>query len=626
MGTTSTITLRRWWFGLAAFYVSLVVHLGIYRFVGKSCLSTSCEILALSQILLTIGVVAIGLVYDFTVFQRIVRLLARIPVSIFLSIVFAILFFFGLGIRPEWPYAHMSIALSALMVLSFYTVYGRQAPINRKFLITGGVVLGVVVVILRASGLPYAPGIHILDEPWTMGWALSFMRTGQPSDLIMGNVSGFPYYSLPRYYVLVAIWFKIFGVGLWQGRLFSLFLTLHMVLLTMLAAKNLFNRSTAVLTGFVLISSSVVVVGLRLRHDIGLGLAVAASLWIYSLARHHQSRWYYAVAGLVIGFGLFAHYHAIGIGPALAIGLFLPEYLAGLKEHRRLVPSTSAVAYGLGALIGGLIVVAIQVLPDIEQFTTYLAPRAPQTLNELLETLIYHFRQVLLHSQLEFILLMVALAAAFIRRVQIEIALGLSALLGYLALSMMASKNFGPFDYYSVPLMPVLGMLVARLFVGSSRFSAIDGVRNAVLIGVCFLIPQLGYSLSTPLSHLGNSEPVDARPAAQWVLDNIEPDQTVLAEHLYYLWLYDYRFLSPLTPSYLPVERRITLTEEMDDTALHAVWDGFSPDIVIVDPTLATSGMLVRLRDSGYFGSSDFEVAYEYSASEHEIVTVYQRR
>ena len=402
-----------------------------------------------------------------------------------------------------------------------------------------------------------------------------------------------------------------------------------MSIFTVLAARNLFDRRTALFTLLAMLASSVLVVGLRLRHDIGVGLTISASLWVYSVARKRNSWALHGVAGFCAGLGLGAHYHALGLSIALAAGLYLPEYFERI-HRKQFFPQPEAIAYCCGAMISGLLILALQVLPDIQQFQEYLAPRSPHSLQEFVESVIYHVAQLPQHSQLEFIFVVVALSAALLRRTKLDISLSLVLILSYIALGAMASKNYGPFDYYSVPLIPLLGLLVGR-FWGSlniGRLLPTSSSSIAVVSCLCFLIPQLGYSLHSPLAYIradGSLRP-NPTPAAQWVLDHVRPDQTIMAENLYFIWLYEYPFLSPLTPTYLPSVRQNETNVSDATKALEAAWAELSPDVIIIDPTLSTSAVLTQLRASGFLPEHGYQSVFTAETANHLVTTIYERK
>ena len=185
--------LRWWWRGLALFYLALMVHFAIYHFVQGQCTSTSCVLLALSQIGIGILVIVLALSISLPLTHRLLQHFANIPPGLFLFASATVLFGFGLNLRLEWIYAHMSFALSGIAALAYFSIYGDRLPnVQRRTVVIGMILLVLVVILIRVRALAVDPSIHILDEPWTLSWAVSYLRTGQPSDWIMGSVSGLP--------------------------------------------------------------------------------------------------------------------------------------------------------------------------------------------------------------------------------------------------------------------------------------------------------------------------------------------------------------------------------------------------------------------------------------------------
>jgi hypothetical protein len=611
-----TISLRNAWWLCGGVFLALMLHLAVYRFGQGNCTSTACTALAALHGALTVGVMAVALLFDVTAPAR--RRLANVPPLLYLAVTAAALFGFGLIMRPEWVYAHMAIALGGLGALGYWTLYGTRLPrLSNAAAAAGLALLAGAVLVVRALTVAYVPNPHILDEPWTFGWALSYLRTGQPSDWIMSSVSGIPYYSLPRYYALVALWMQAVGVGLWEGRLFSLLVTALMIGVTVRAAWLLFDRATAVAVLLALLASSVAVVGLRLRHDVGVGLAQALALLCYAHARRRNNWLLHGLAGLCAGLGVAAHYHAVGLSIALFIGLYLPAYVARLRD-RQLFPPREAVAFAVGALVSGVSLLLWQILPDIAQFQLYLAPRMVRNLSEFADSFGYHIAQVVEHSRLEFLLLAAAVVAAIVRRCTLDLSLALALGLSYVALGVLASLHYGPFDYYSVPLVPLFGLLIGRLFSGWPSPARGAAVAAAC---TCLIMPQLGYVIQQPLTVLRSNLPVrpEAPPAAQWVLDNIDHDQTIAAEHWYFLWLYDYPFLSPLTPHYGAVDTR---PDANDPAALRQAWSALAPDLIIFDSTLSTSALLAVLRDEQFLDVQGYALVY---TNPNPAITIFQR-
>src|SRR5262249_24336073 len=153
--------------------------------------------------------------------------------------------------------------------------------------------------------------------------------------------------------------------------------------------------------------SVIVMFSARIRHDIGLALAVAASLWLYTEALKRERNALHFLAGLVIGCAPFAHYHAVGFGIALTSSLYGPRYVERLRRGLWL-PERALCFYILGGLLGAASVVLLQIVPDWDGFIARRQLRNPQSLIQLAQAFLDHWRNVLNFSKLEFVLIFAA--------------------------------------------------------------------------------------------------------------------------------------------------------------------------------------------------------------------------
>src|SRR5437763_8414259 len=93
-----------------------------------------------------------------------------------------------------------------------------------------GALAGIALVYLHNT-LPHLtmmPRVNV-DEPWLMERAYQVMRTGVPSQPMLGLKTA--YLLQVGYGYLLAPWMAVFGVGLFQARLFNVLLGLGTVLL-----------------------------------------------------------------------------------------------------------------------------------------------------------------------------------------------------------------------------------------------------------------------------------------------------------------------------------------------------------------------------------------------------------
>ncbi|HYO88345.1 MAG TPA: glycosyltransferase family 39 protein, partial [Candidatus Limnocylindrales bacterium] len=445
----------------------------------------------------------------------------RALVAVLIALGFAV----GFTARPEWIYAFTALNLAAAGVLALFTLLPETG--DRALSRWGWIALALgaaAVVLLRVYGLAYYPYTQITDEGWLLAWPVGYLRTGHFSDYLMAYGG----HDIHRYYLPMAWWLSVVGVGFWEARLFSYLVTLGVVLVGGLAGASLYDRATGWTTSVVLFASAVVMIGARIRHDAGLALSVALCLWLYGLALRRKRLWLHALAGAMIGLGWFSHYHAIGFGPALALALYLPRYFAQVRlgnSARRWLPEPAFWAFALGGLIGAGIVFVLQVLPDWQAFLLTRDSRAPAGLAALLASIWGHIESISFHSRYELILIALGLGAALWRRTQIDIALAMALIFSHVALGVMASV---PWDHYPMALTPIYALLVAALITRGIQRSGARALltRRTVLVGLCVALPALGMTLQIPAAKLAAGAPMKPPPplAAQWVLDHVPLD------------------------------------------------------------------------------------------------------
>jgi hypothetical protein len=345
---------------------------------------------------------------------------------------------------PEWLYAHF-ILLSALSVIIAYQTFFQEEITSRyaKSVSIGLMFCALFLIIsIRLYTLAYVPQVDITDEPWVMSWSVSYVKSGTFEHTIM-------LYEVPvyRYYVIQAAWFKLLGIGLYQGRLLSFLLILIQSVFVYHAGSNFFNRYVGGFAAALMLVSPNVLVAARMRHDAAISFFVVVSVWAYSRAYRRWSLWWWhLLAGLFIGLGAFAHYHAAGFGVALTLGLYVPSWLERGRKENRWLPERAALAFIAGGLLGFLCVVILQIIPSIGGDTLALAVRQPDSIGAFFEGFILHLRTITVHSQLEAIMMLAALFAAFRRRTGIDVRLAITVILMQLFFAVMSGPEF-VFDY-----------------------------------------------------------------------------------------------------------------------------------------------------------------------------------
>lgn len=597
--------LRSLWRLLSAGYAALVAYLAIYLVSSGAPTRT--------QLLLAGGTVAAAIAAAmFTVWLGPDRLLAlrrrlnRKPIPIlYLLAAMLLLMAFGAELRPEWLHALIALALAATLILLYWTLFTTDAESAPPRLLIGLGLLALIAMLgLRLLGLEIYPPLHQVDEPWTFGWALSYARTGTLSDWLMIERD----FEVYRFFALMGTWLRVVGEGWWQARAFNFLLSLIVAGLSALAARNLYGRSTALFTALVLLGSVVLASAAQVRHDIGLALATSASLWLFSVALKRDSRLLDLLAGAAIGFGLFAHTHAILFTPVFIFSLYAPLVVRGWKRDRRL--PAGLWLYILGAAAAGIIALSLQPLSYSAEQSLGASPLAA---GSILQAVLQHVANLAFLSKYELLLIAAALFGLLLRRTTADWSILLLVILGQAALG--TSPSVTTSAYYQVPLTPVFGIAVASLCArGWSRVAArADHAAPMGAVVACLLViaPNFGATAGPSVEHLVTGQSLRAsipEPAA-WIRAHIPLGSTVVGEHHFFLWLTDYHFLSPQAPLFL------SESHPLHDAGAEAVWDEVGVDVFIVDPQLSTYSLLEPLITSGYLERAGYAPAAQIGTS-----------
>jgi hypothetical protein len=487
-----------------------------------------------------------------------------------------------LGVIPVPPYpfpnlAHAHALLTFVVtLLAIYRALFEDEPVVRhpRWWMMAAGSFALIVTLVRLYGLSYYPFVDLQDEAWVTAWTVNWLQTGHFGDPTLFGL-GDAYYAYPRFYWLLGGWIRLFGIGLWQERVFGFLLIFPVIGFSAAAARNLYGMRAALLTAAALFASAVLMSAARVRHDIGLAICLAASLWLFTEAVKHRSDWRHFAAGLVIGLGMFSHYHAAGFGVALLIGLYVPR----LVQRRRI--ERGAILYGIGGAVGFLIVLIVQMLPDDIGGWLYIITRISKysdDTNQFAVAFVGNFISIGFFSLFELLLLALGVVAAVRRRRERDVSLLLVLISGHVLLAIMAS---GAIYYYILPLAPIYGMLIGALFVRPDDDRADLPYKRGDLVAFALLLmPVLGATTTRPLQAVLNGDSILAPtpPAVQWVLDNVPADQSVAGDLYYYFWLHDHPFASHLIHEYLYPEN------EARYPTIDAVWEAAAPAYIIIDP------------------------------------------
>jgi len=202
----------------------------------------------------------------------------------------------------------------------------------------------VVVIVYLHNTLPYLttmPRVNV-DEPWLMERGYQVMRTGIPSQPMLGLQHA--YLLQVGYGYLLAIWMALVGVGVFQARLLAVCLGLGIVVMIASIGRRSIDPVTGLAAALFLALDSNFLGGVRsARTDIPSVFFVVGAFAAYLQGRVRSQTIWFVASGASLGLAMLCH------GNAFWAGLILLAWY-GLDYRRRIL----AVPYGYGIVAGWL--------------------------------------------------------------------------------------------------------------------------------------------------------------------------------------------------------------------------------------------------------------------------------
>lgn len=591
---TNFLYIKRLWQLLSIFQITLIVHLVLYILTPDVGESAQFRILAIglfAQAVLTFIVTTWLTPQRLEVWKK-----HLFPIRhIFLVIALVGLFIFGMMMRHEWVYAHAGIVLGGLFSLVYLTLFADTSiHITSRLTIVFALILGVIFTAVRINALGVFPQIIPTDEPWLLGWPVAWVRGLYPDDLIMfhGGEDVF------HYFIPMGIFMQFLGTGFIQGRIYQVLMTLVLMIVAYPLVKRVYDEQTAWLTVLMLFAGSVVVLATTIRHDIGLGILITLSYLVHRIATDSDRKNLHFVAGLIAGFGLFTHYHAIAFGPALLIGLYAPYYVGQIKQGKWL-PQREIILFAIGGLIGAGIVFLVQILPQISAVIGVREFRSPAEISGFVTSFFDYIGVLAELSQFEFLLILAGIVGLLIRRTLVDIQIFLLIVLGHIGVSILAAHV--TLEYYIIPIAPFYAIAIVTLFTRSLTQLPLH-VKG--VIATLFIVVSLGFTLGEPFRYVLDGNTLKNAPEPRgiaWVRENVPTGSRIVSDLYYFLWLTDYDFIAVTSYRYVSAEYR----EQYESAA--DMWADADPDYFIFDPNIPTYDMQ-RVYDSGFLESADYKI------------------
>jgi len=382
-------------------------------------------------------------------------------------------------------------------------------------------------------------------------------RLPESSNIIAGSGTG---YGI----VLQALWFQVFGLSLFAGRLYSFIMALAMLAVVFVAARIWFGKPTAWYALLFGGASSIFFASFTLRMDAAATFAYAAVLLLHVYAVYRKGGiWHFFVGLLAI---LTTEMHILGLvyvgGLAFYYGV---DYLRNCWQDRRLMLRHSAIYYYMGALCAGIVYLFIHVLPNPEAY--FLIPNAcvycePHSLLKEIGRVV----NFLARYPIEAVLVPATVYAAFRRGRPEDRHFGVLLAGCVLSLVIISPPNQSE---YTTHLLPLFLIGIATWFAfGFSRSFSMSRQRAANLTATAMLAVSLAF-----FAHwLREPPPEDSR--ITFVRENIPADRVIMGNVLAFHQLLDY----PLFLSYRDDERYTVL---LNGETYYDFWEREQPDVFL---------------------------------------------
>ncbi|NWF68371.1 MAG: glycosyltransferase family 39 protein [Chloroflexi bacterium] len=617
--TISINQLKQWWRHLAyvqALFVGVLLMLVVFfqRTAGSLLLALGLHVLVL--------IAAVGMAWMLNPARRAAlhaRFARRLPL---------------LG----WAAAALTPVLLALTQSSltvFFAVLGvwlflltvdaerRFQPRRVRLLIGVGAAL---LIGARLFALESTPEIHRTDEGWALGMVVDYARSGRYNDLLMDvplPSNAWLDTILSRAIALPGLFLRLVGEGYWQMRAFSFAVNMVTLAITAWVAREWYGRAVGWLTAAVLLGSGTYLTMNNTRIDCLYTFTTLAAIALTTMGFGQRKLWLHMVSGVVVGAGVFAHFHAVLFGVAVGSALYLLPYLAALRSAqggRRWLPQAEMWAFGLGAAVAAVGAVLVIVVPDPEAFRRALSIRGyvPETLLPLWTG---YFTAQFNWSPVEALLVLTALVALGVRRRREDVRL--LTLIGLIYVALLAIAPLG-YEQYIRPLAPLQAMAVAALLLrGFRAFTAnadaplsLSHAVGVTLVALVLIVHTL-FPVWAHLQRYGQMH-IPPPPAVAWLRANVPPQTRLLLPTEYYLWMTDYPEFRSL---YLEALQNRQLQLNLDPTV---IWNAVEAEYIVYDPTQREDMTWDSLFASDYLRTGGYRVVAEIPYADTTIL-IYQR-
>lgn len=150
-----------------------------------------------------------------------------------------------------------------------------------------------------------------IDENLFSNPAFTLITNGKLGTTLLYNVSNmqnFTYWQPPLYILLISVSFKLFGLGVTQGRMVSVILGLISIVFTYLLGKELYNKKVGLIASTLLVFNFLFFyVAREIRMDVAVVCFTLIAVFLMILALKKSSLLYYFLSGVVAMMSFLSH-------------------------------------------------------------------------------------------------------------------------------------------------------------------------------------------------------------------------------------------------------------------------------------------------------------------------------
>ena len=222
----------------------------------------------------------------------------------------------------------------------------RRFSLSFDFLIVALIIGAFATVASQRLGsvpVPETDEAYILQVPYEM------LNRGQLSwpmyRYLGGNIENVWHTFSPLFFLLLSGFFKLFGWGILQGRIFMLISASLVLFMVHLIGRRLFNWRVGLMAVMLLVADQTFFERSRLlRYDFIAAFFALLGFYLFEKAEKSERGGYYVASGLAVGAGVICHPNILYMLGAIGLLMLLKGGWPILREKRLYQFTLSAIA------------------------------------------------------------------------------------------------------------------------------------------------------------------------------------------------------------------------------------------------------------------------------------------